>query len=555
MSRSGYTFSQIGLVLLIALIGIPGFAQEDTVRMRGVKRSNNNLDLPPIGRNMMFVIGIDEYKNWLALRNAASDARGMEEIFAEKFGFVPVAPALYNGDATKENIMKSLDEIRMELEPDDNFILFFAGHGETRKDSVGKALHETGYLIPVEGGDPYDEQWSSYIEVGYFLQQVALLPARHVTVILDACHSGIAMGGTISSTRGSEDLPINSLAAPPSRRVITSARKDQLASDDGPLANHSLFTGMMIKGLRNGSADGNQDGRVLTTEIGTYLSQEVREYSRDKQTPDFGSFLLDERGEMVLELKSNTPSRVIAQANALLAAGKTFEFIAKVRELDAFDNLPASAYYMRFRRYLIQNKIDSAEMMLQARLDMQDESELAAGSIEYLAFRDLQNIQKFIDYWQSYLVVTDSMHNVKVEIIHADTSVERINGSGVHGRYALPSQGRFFFRITNEGDYPIHPFALYFDEYGRGSQKALWKDVRLITQGLQPGESAESYVMTHYGNQGLKEFRLFFSPEMILEFFKPQDVMNEEEKPKLHDNLSMYSIRMIFDRASRVYTR
>jgi hypothetical protein len=34
-----------------------------------------------------------------------------------------------------------------------------------------------------------------------------------------------------------------------SRKAITSARRDQLARDGGPVAGHSLFAGVLIDGL------------------------------------------------------------------------------------------------------------------------------------------------------------------------------------------------------------------------------------------------------------------------------------------------------------------
>ncbi len=554
MSPKKYS-SRFLLLFLIQLsaFALPGQEPEGEERMRGISRANAPAPAYVAGKNHMFVIGIDEYENWLALRNAASDARGMEEIFAEQFGFSPIMPALYNKEATKENIMNSLDQIRTKVQPEDNLVLFFAGHGETRVDTVGNLTHESGYLIPVEGGSVTDENWSSYIEVEAFLKQVALMPTRHVTVILDACHSGIAIGGAISGTRGSEKAPIASLAVPPSRRVITSARKDQLASDDGPLPKHSLFTGMLIKGLRNGAADADQDGRVTTSELGTYMARSVREESRDRQTPDFGAFVLDERGEMVLELEASTPTILLANANSQLAAGKTTEFIETMGRIKEMENLPKSAYYLFYRAALILNQIDRAEQAMQIRLDMENESELVDGSLEQLAYRDLKRIQTFINFWQPYFEGLSPSEEIKVELIHQDTVVAQLNGSPAHGRFALPTNAEFQIRITNVSNIPIFPYTLYFDEFGRGGTENLWEDIKIYQQGLQPGESVQSYTMVHSGSQGLKEFRLLFSGRPMLDFFKPTELMDEDYKLKPNDDLTGYSMRLVFDRASRTY--
>ena len=537
--------------LLFPLIG--SMAQETPERMRGIKKPNAPTTAVTRGDNYMFVIGIDNYQHWLTLRNAASDAKGIEEIFAEKFGFRPVIPALYNEKATYSGIMNSFDDIREELKPDDNLIVFYAGHGETRVDTVAGKVRETGYLVPVDGADASERKYATYISINEFLTQVALLPARHITVILDACHSGIAMGGLISSTRGGEKGAINSLMASPSRRVLTSARKDQLANDDGPLPNHSLFTGMLIKGLRNGAADVNGDGMVLTTELGLYLSQAVRQESNDRQTPDFGTFLLDERGEMVMDLESSTPSVLLANANAQLAAGKTLEFLKTMKKVEQLDNLPKNAYYLQFRSSFIKNQIDSAEMFLQKRLDADPESEFEEGSIEQFAYVNLKQIKKFMDYWQEYLVVETEAKGIVVELIHEDTSVVAQMDSEIHGRFALPTNADFHIRVTNNSDKPVYIFNLFFDPYGRGSQKYLWKDLSIFRDGLKPGASTDSFEMTHFGTQGLKEFRLFFSGGQMLDFFKPADVMRDGEKANPPDDLTIFALRLVFDRASRTY--
>jgi len=547
-------FGKLILFPALMILWLPYAQTQETEepRTRGVRRANTELSPVKMGKNYMFVIGIDNYENWLALRNAANDAKGTEEIYAEKFGFVSIVPALYNEQATKDNIEGALDEIRSKLKPEDNLVLFYAGHGETRTDSLAGVAHETGYLIPVDGDKPSNENWASYIEVGSFLTQVALLPAKHIMVILDACHSGIAMGKSISSTRGSSNVPVTSLVTPPSRRVMTSARKNQLASDDGPLPGHGLFTGMMIKGLSTGAADQNGDGRIMTSELGGYVARNVRETSMDRQTPDFGAFMLDERGEMVLELEANTPALVAANANAQLNAGKTRDFLKTVTKLQSLKPVPVSANYLFFRKYLFKNQIDSALHFLNMTLENAENAEKLTAS-DQLVTRDLGRIKNFFHFWKPYLEVVDSTYRVKVEIIHEGTSVEPLYSRTIYGEYPLPSEAKFKIRLTNESSVPLFPYAIYFDEFARGDSRHLWKDMSIYSQGLQPGESTESYEMTHYGTQGLKEFRLFLSPKQILEFFKPSDVMSQNAKARFEPGFSVYFARLIYDKASRTY--
>jgi plasmid stabilization system protein ParE len=71
--------------------------------------------------------------------------------------------------------------------------------------------------------------------------------------------------------------------------------------DSGPVPGHSLFTGCLIEGLTHHL--GQAGSRVTTrSELGLYLQRRVESYPNSRQTPDFGAFDFDDRGEMVIPL-------------------------------------------------------------------------------------------------------------------------------------------------------------------------------------------------------------------------------------------------------------
>ena len=258
------------------------------------------------GRNIIAVIGVDDYAAWRKLHNAVSDAKGVRELFVEKLGFKELAPPLFNADATQQSITSLLqDELATRLEPDDSLVLFFAGHGHTESSQIGSKKVKTGYLIPVEARLPQEHKFSTFIKLDSFLKDMAKLPARHVLLILDACYSGFALGETVQVLRSHERYS-DDLSRRLSRRVITSAMDDQPALDNGPIAGHSLFTGTLIEGVDSGQADGDSKGFVTSSELALYVQNRVSSASQSKQTPDFGSFELDERGELVISLRGET---------------------------------------------------------------------------------------------------------------------------------------------------------------------------------------------------------------------------------------------------------
>ena len=250
-------------------------------------------------RRVVSVIGIDRYRYWPALKNAVNDAEGARALF-RGLGFEEVAPPLLDEGATGEALRALVTDELMCLGEHDSLVLFYAGHGGTRTQHLEERRIELGYLIPHDAKNVRDKV-ATWIDLHGWLRRVSLLPPRHILVILDTCHSGIALDPVFKwrDLRSPQDVPLSSLSERRSRRVITSALGDQVALDQGPLHGHSLFTGCLIEGLRYGIP---RNGRPATTgsELGLYVQQRVMAYAHSRQTPDFGAFELDERGELLI---------------------------------------------------------------------------------------------------------------------------------------------------------------------------------------------------------------------------------------------------------------
>jgi hypothetical protein len=259
------------------------------------------------------VVGIDRYRAWPTLDNAVNDANGALAVF-QRLGFEQIVAPLIDGAATADAIRRLVTDDLATLGSDDSLVLFFAGHGHTRTRTLQSGPVETGFLIPVDG-DRADGHAATWLRLDTWLSDVARLPARHILVILDACHSGIALGSVIkwrSSTAG-RDGSLDELRRRQSRRVITSALGDQRAMDSGPVHGHSLFTGCLIEALTGGLArDGHRE--ATGSELGIYVQRRVTSYTGSQQTPDFGTLELDHRGELIVPLASSPDPKVTAPA-------------------------------------------------------------------------------------------------------------------------------------------------------------------------------------------------------------------------------------------------
>jgi very-short-patch-repair endonuclease len=260
---------------------------------------------PP--RKQIVAIGIDQYRSWNRLHNAVNDARGALAAF-KAHGFEEFRPALIDDAATHDAMEDLVSDDLRALGPEDSLVLFFAGHGHTVSNKLGRGtVIKDGYLIPFDA-DPQGGKTTSWINVKNWLAEVSKLPAKHILVILDACHSGIALDEVIR-WRGEASIanePFSVLRTRRSRRILTSALDTQLALDSGPRPGHSLFTGCLIEGL-TGSLPSEPGLPAFTaSELGYYVRRRVESYpSSNKQTPDFGALLFDDRGELVIDLVSS----------------------------------------------------------------------------------------------------------------------------------------------------------------------------------------------------------------------------------------------------------
>jgi hypothetical protein len=308
------------------------------VATSGVQQRGSRVEPPdtPVVRGHRYVvaIGIDHYRNWPILGTAVSDATGFAKLFTEQLGFEYAAEPLTENNATRDKIESLIDDdLRSKLKPEDDLIIFFAGHGTTRYDKIGEQTTSVGFLVPFEARSPgVKEYWSDYLKIDEFLRIVSTLPSKHILVILDSCHSGMALGSQFSPRRAGTRFQ-QDLANRVSRTVITSAASDQLATDVGPVPGHSLFTGLMMRGLLTGKADAFDQGFVTATQLGAYTQHEVGIAAESRQTPRFGGFDLDDGGELIIPLRTATASNgrtIVSASSAQLSSSA----LPEIHEID-----------------------------------------------------------------------------------------------------------------------------------------------------------------------------------------------------------------------------
>ncbi len=246
------------------------------------------------------VVGVNAYKSWPRLSYAVNDAQAVRDMLVHTYGFpADHVTTLLDGEATREKILAALGDNLADAKKvshDDRVVVFFAGHGVTRKLPSGKSQ---GYIVPVDAAAQSFQ--SQAISMTNLQDASDAIPAKHVFFVMDACYSGLALtrGGSAGGGGADRRQYLMEITRRQSREVLTAGGGDEQVADNGP-GGHSIFTWTLLQGL-GGKADLDGDGAITATELAAYVAPGVSSLSR--QTPVFGHLVGSEGGDLVFVLK------------------------------------------------------------------------------------------------------------------------------------------------------------------------------------------------------------------------------------------------------------
>jgi len=138
--------------------------------------------------------------------------------------------------------------------------IYYSGHGAPGlKD-------RRGYFVPVEADPQYIELSGYSLDV--FYKNLSKIPARSLTVVIDACFSGANIFENISPIVPEFENPVINLK---NGVVLTSSSGNQVSSWYNK-KKHGMFTYFFLKAIHNRNADFNRDNRLTFEEIYQYVS-------------------------------------------------------------------------------------------------------------------------------------------------------------------------------------------------------------------------------------------------------------------------------------------
>ena len=133
MKRARFpTLGRFAIAVVLSWSGVvPAYAQQGTTRSQEIGRPPDKEGEVVQGRYIFAGIGIDDYEHdeiWAGLDNAVNDVVAVREMLQGTFKFeAPEEWLLTNEEATAANIRILIDDLRLNLLPDDNLVFFFAG--------------------------------------------------------------------------------------------------------------------------------------------------------------------------------------------------------------------------------------------------------------------------------------------------------------------------------------------------------------------------------------------------------------------------------------------
>lgn len=182
---------------------------------------------------------------------------------------------LFLKNPTKADIIGTLHQMRGILKPEDNLVIFYAGHGYWDEEM------QTGYWLPSDANRNNPVNWLPNTDLTNYLN---VLNTKHTLLIADACFSG-----GIFKTRSAftTKAAIEKLYSLPSRKAITSGNLSEVP-------DNSVFIKYLIQEMEKNKQD------YLSAEQ-LYSSFKVAVINNSSNVPKYGTIqkVGDEGGDFI----------------------------------------------------------------------------------------------------------------------------------------------------------------------------------------------------------------------------------------------------------------
>jgi len=237
---------------------------------------------------------------------AKQDAQIMKEYLIKALGY-DAENIIYAEDATLtkfNEIFGTERDFRGKLykyvkEGVSSVFIYYVGHGAPDLES------NEAYFVPVDANPQYIK--SNGYRLQTFYDNLAKIPAKRMTIVLDSCFSGNSEKGMLFKNISPALVKVKKeFRGPANATLFTSAGMDQV-STWYPEKRHSLFTYFFLKGLQ-GAADKDGSGEITMGEMDQYLRDNVPYMARRLTGNEQQPVLTGDKSAVLAVFKKETPA-------------------------------------------------------------------------------------------------------------------------------------------------------------------------------------------------------------------------------------------------------
>ncbi len=233
------------------------------------------------GKYYALIIGINDYSdpNIVSLDKPIRDAEMFYNAITTRYTFNSENVKILR-DARYAEMVEALDFFAKKITPEDNFLIFYAGHG------VWETQAENGYWLPSDARRSSKLAWFRNSTLRDYLKEIR---SKHTLLISDAC-----FGGSIFKTRAAfndASTAINMLYEMKSRKAMTSGTFNEVPDE-------SAFLKYLVLRLLD-----NKEKYLTSAQL--FSSFQTAVINNSKSVPQFGVIqdVDDEGGDFIFILR------------------------------------------------------------------------------------------------------------------------------------------------------------------------------------------------------------------------------------------------------------
>lgn len=241
---------------------------------------NTNVDIA--GRYYALIIGINEYEDPSVndLDAPIRDATALYSILTTSYSFSQ-EDITFLKNPTRAEIIDALDHLERAVTPNDNLLIFYAGHGHWDEEG------HKGYWLPSDASYLSTANWFRNSSLTGYISSIR---SKHTLLIADACFAG-----SIFKTRAAFNTTraVARLYDMPSRKAMTSGTLKEVP-------DQSVFVRYLMKRLEE-----NQEDYLPSEQL--FFSLKTAVLNNSENVPQYGEVQNagDEGGDFIFVRKKN----------------------------------------------------------------------------------------------------------------------------------------------------------------------------------------------------------------------------------------------------------